>query len=986
MSGQLQLEEGSVLTLNERQYQVQRGVIDFIDDCRIVPSFDFQLATTARHYDITIGATGTPGDTQTTLTSDPSLPEPDIMALLVTGRTLDEMRGEEFEVARNQVFSYLGGRVGSTLGRSLEHATGLSTVKIEPNVIASEAEPTARLSVGQNLTDDLSLVYSTDLVNSSDQVWIAEYDVTRQFVTRTVRQSDGSFRFDFRHEVRLGGVPDQRRTKRTQQIIRSVSVSGSAPESEEDVRKAFKLKVGDKYDFFEVRQAVRRVNALYESRNRLQSRLRVDRVIHDNGVDLTLNITAGPEVVLVFEGSPPPRGFVNQARALWHRGMFDTQRADDIRDALKRRLVEQRYLDPKIEYGFDPEDQSTRRVTFCVDAATRFDRVDLAFTGAQGIGEKELKAVIKDQKLGPKVYTDPGSVTDLLQRLYRERGFLDAVVDGPEYQFDPATRQARAVLAVHEGPEYKIRQVLMAGNQVYDAPMLISKIPAVVGDPYRPAAAEASLTKLRELYWSKGYNEARSEYQVAVDRSQGVLDLHFNIEEGKRSVVAAIDVSGAQETTSNLVSSELEIQTGVPLDLSALSRSRKNLYSTRAFALVDITRNPLGDEADPPAAAEDGDVGNVNADGIPTVSSIEAASLLLQQPDDVPVRVNVAVREVQPFQIQYGASFDTERGPGVIVNIANHNSLGKAREIGLQTRYDSQIRDARIYFSQPTLHYFPLETIASVYYREERNPATSTTEAFNFDRQGVSIQQEMKLQDHYVWSYGYRFERSRNWSPDLAQPDPSPFTRVSPFTSTLTRETRDEVLDATQGSFLSQAVSVSPDWLGADSYLKYFGQYFRYFPLQPPRRKPFTNEIVRPRLVFASGVRLGLARGLNGETVPFSERFFAGGSTTLRGFGQNTIGPIGVDGVPLGGEAMLVLNNELRFPLFWLFDGVTFIDIGNVFDRVSNFSFLNLRADSGVGLRLHVPWFVVRVDYGIPFNPHLGEPRSRLFISIGQAF
>src|SRR4029450_9470062 len=187
---------------------------------------------------------------------------------------------------------------------------------------------------------------------------------------------------------------------------------------------------------------------------------------------------------------------------------------------------------------------------------------------------------------------------------------------------------------------------------------------------------------------------------------------------------------------------------------------------------------------------------------------------------------------------------------------------------------------------------------------------------------------------------------------DLAQPVRSLFSRVSPFTSTLTRETRDEVLDATQGSFLSQAVSVSPHWLGADSYLKYFGQYFRYFPLQPPRRKPFTNEIVRPRLVFATGARLGLARGLNGEGVPFSERFFAGGSTTLRGFGQNTIGPIGVDGVPLGGEAMLVLNNELRFPLFWLFDGVTFIDIGNVFDRVSNFSFLNVRGDSGVGLGL----------------------------------
>jgi outer membrane protein insertion porin family len=375
-----------------------------------------------------------------------------------------------------------------------------------------------------------------------------------------------------------------------------------------------------------------------------------------------------------------------------------------------------------------------------------------------------------------------------------------------------------------------------------------------------------------------------------------------------------------------------------------------------------------------------------DADVIPTVRSTEAPSLLLQESEDVPVRVNVAVREVQPFQIQYGALFDTERGLGGILNIANHNSLGRAREVGLQTRYDSQIRDARLYFSQPTLRAFPLETIASLYYRQERNPATSTTKAFNFDRQGVSIQQEVKLHDRYVWSYGYRFERSRNWSPDLAESAPPSFIRVSPFTSTLTREMRDDVLDATKGSFASQAFSFSPDWLGTDSYIKYFGQYFRYFPLQPARRKPFTNELVRPRLVFATGVRLGLARGLNGEAVPSSERFFAGGSTTLRGFAQNTIGPVGVDAVPLGGEAMLVINNEVRFPLVWRFDGVGFTDIGNVFDRVSGFSFLNLRADSGVGLRLHVPWFVLRVDYGIPFNRRPWESRGRLFISVGQAF
>ena len=175
MSGRLDLEEGGELTLNERRYDIQRGSVRFIDDRRIVPSFDLQLGTTAQNYDITVQASGTPSNTETTLTSDPVLPEPDIMALLVTGRTLDEMRGEEFEVARTEVLSYLAGRVGTTLGRTLQRATGLSTVRVEPNLIANETDPTARLTLGQDLTQNLSLVYSTDLVDSSDHLWLAEY-------------------------------------------------------------------------------------------------------------------------------------------------------------------------------------------------------------------------------------------------------------------------------------------------------------------------------------------------------------------------------------------------------------------------------------------------------------------------------------------------------------------------------------------------------------------------------------------------------------------------------------------------------------------------------------------------------------------------------------------------------------------------------------------------------------------------------------------
>ena len=277
------------------------------------------------------------------------------------------------------------------------------------------------------------------------------------------------------------------------------------------------------------------------------------------------------------------------------------------------------------------------------------------------------------------------------------------------------------------------------------------------------------------------------------------------------------------------------------------------------------------------------------------------------------MRVNVQLREVQPFQLRYGASYDTERGLGGILDVSNHNTLGKARVLGLSGRYDARLREGRVYLSQPSLKYWPVETTASLYYREERNAESALADPFNVDRFGVSIQQERKLSNAYVWSYGYRYERARKFA---AVPGAiGEIIAVSPLTSTFTREARDEMLDATRGSFTSHGLSYSPSWLGGDSsYLKYYGQYFHYFPLQPERRKPFTNEVLRPRFVYATGVRLGLARG-HGGRVPETERFYAGGSTTLRGFEQNAVGPVDADRIPTGGEALLVLNNEIRFPL-----------------------------------------------------------------------
>jgi outer membrane protein assembly complex protein YaeT len=948
MSGTLTVLEGGEITLNERRYAVERGTITFLEERRIVPSFDLRLNTSAGNYDVVLAVTGEPGDTETTLTADPALPEPDIMALLVTGRTLDEMRGEEGDVAKEQVLSYLAGRVGSQLGRGLEEATGLSDVRVEPNLIANEADPSARLTVAQELTDELRLVYSTDLTDSNDQIWVARYDVTRRFQTNAVRQPDSSYRLDFRHDVRFGGRPSPRRTARTPLVVSSVDVAVTgAGLNEAELRERIGYRAGDSFDYFKARDRVDDLQQLLQERGHLQARVRLDRSEADRSVALILRVEAGPLVKIAYEGARLPGKVDDEVRRQWNRGVFDSQRAGDATEAIREWLIAEQYLASEVTHRIDDASDGSRRVLFTIAPGVRFDRIELVFAGAAGIDPAELDSIVDEQDLELQLFTDPLVVTELLRRYYREEGYLSAELDAPAYAYEGNV--ARAIIQIREGPRFTVRKVAVKGNTVFDTGTLLAELPVVSGDPFLPRAAQAALERTREVYWRQAYNDVRSEYAIALDREAGAVDVEFAISEGPKSVIADLNVTGNEKTSKRLVDEQLEIREGQPLDLAALGRSRRNLYDTGAFSMVDITREAMATEA-----------------------------------ETKPVRLNVTLREVQPVQVRYGASYDTERGLGGILDVSNHNTLGKARVLGLAARYDGSVREGRVYLNQPSLRYWPVATTTSVYYREERNVETALTDPFNVDRYGLSVQQERELGNSYIWTSGYRYERARRLA--VVPGAVAETTTVSPLMSTFTRETRDEVLDATRGSFTSHGFSYSPTWLGGDdAYVKYYGQYFHYIALQPERRKRFTNEILRPRLVFATGVRIGLGRGFGGR-VPETERFYAGGSTTLRGFEQNSVGPVGPDGVPTGGEGLFVLNNELRFPLVGIVDGVTFLDIGNVFDRLSDFDVSDLRRAGGIGLRLRTPWFLLRGDYGVVLDRRQGEPRSRFYFSIGQAF
>jgi outer membrane protein assembly factor BamA len=443
-------------------------------------------------------------------------------------------------------------------------------------------------------------------------------------------------------------------------------------------------------------------------------------------------------------------------------------------------------------------------------------------------------------------------------------------------------------------------------------------------------------------------------------------------------------VSGNNETSKGMILEQVRVKPGAVLTTPDVSRARSNLYRTGAYQLVDVTHPVANDGA--------------------------ALSL---KPNQVPADLSVAVHEIRTFRILAGGYYDTDRGPGAIADTSNRNSLGDARVLGLRLRYDADLQEARLYFSQPFLRRFPVRTTGEHYFTREVEPA------FVSEIWGVSLGQEARFRNRYVLDYGYQVQRvqvfNRTAAPlastaetaqnggiftsgpssstDLiegAAPIP-PYShitrRLAPLTVTVSRDTRDDILDATHGQFFSNGLAIGFDFLGSqEQYVKYFAQYFRYLPLGKPLPVPFKHNLKRPRFVYAGGIRLGLAGGLGGQPLIQSERFFAGGGTTIRGFKQNDVGPKNPDGVPVGGNAMILINNEVRVPLWKFFDGAAFLDAGNVYARVQDFNPLKIRSSAGLGLRVRTPWVVIRADYGLKLGRHPGEPPGAFFVSVGQAF
>ena len=203
--GRADILEGDA-TFNGIKFRLERGDITFANPVAIEPQVNLQATTHVRNYDLDVTVTGTPDRLNVNYRSEPPLPKSDIIALLALGRTNEEseqLQEQSGQVPFSEVASamIINQAINSTVSSRLQKLFGVSRIKIDPQGLTTETNPTARgpqVTIEQQFANNVTLTYSTNVSQSSQQIIQGEYYFTRNISTVGTRDQNGVVSFDVR--------------------------------------------------------------------------------------------------------------------------------------------------------------------------------------------------------------------------------------------------------------------------------------------------------------------------------------------------------------------------------------------------------------------------------------------------------------------------------------------------------------------------------------------------------------------------------------------------------------------------------------------------------------------------------------------------------------------------------------------------------------------------------------------------------------------
>ena len=633
----------------------------------------------------------------------------------------------------------------------------------------------------------------------------------------------------------------------------------------------------------------------------------------------------------------------------WREGdSFYKEGYSEERDAVLELYRSKGFLNATVDIVAEEISPSRMRVTYFLDEGRKARIKKIRFEGNAALSDRRLKRVIKTRRaywfFGGR-YNEEKFEVDLLNvvEAYADVGRLEAEVTSTDFEYTKNGKRLVMFIFLREGPEYHVESIEIANNVAFGEEELWTDVHVDSGDLHNKSQIIEDAQAMEDRYTDNGYINARVVPQVTLDKAKKTTHVVHRVLEGELKYIREIDITGNSVTKDEVIRRQILLRPGERFDGSSYRMSKDRLNATQYFD-------------GPPRFRVDNDEEN-----------------------DRFTNILVDVDEGKTGNFNFGGAFNTDEGVAGFgelrlsnFDITNWPSLsGGGQEFTTRFSIGTVRTNLRVGFTDPEFAGYPISLGVDLFNERFRSRGGTS---FTQQTLGGQLRLGKRLSNFVTANATLRVtdvkisDLDTFVNPGLRELE-DPESTASIILG-LTRNTANDFRDPTRGARHTISVEVAGFGL-ANDFVKVNHDSIWYYGIKR-----------RDRLSFSFRTREGVAFPYGDkEFLPLQDRYFVGGSSTLRGYDFRDVGPkaqtfriiggqVFVDEEAIGGEFRILNTLEAKYKLNELVRLYTFFDSGGAWLVPEDFGFGDFKYSVGVGLGLQVPFLgPLRVDWGFPLNP-----------------
>lgn len=675
----------------------------------------------------------------------------------------------------------------------------------------------------------------------------------------------------------------------------------------------------------------------------------------DGKASVIVSGVEGPKVTVSFNGNKELNDRkLRDLLLIWSEHDIDATVIESSMGKIRQAYYESGYVDVQVSVQRTEEPGSVH-LAFTVDEGQNVLVDEVRIAGNRAFSDRQIRRLMATRR-SRLFWPRPLRIDvlegdrDAIAAYYTSAGYLEANVKTTVTRSEDGSRAVVAVI-IDEGIRTVTGRLLFEGNEAVPSAELEKAIRLRAGSAFSDRMVEEDRYRLLSVYAKRGYLYARVEAEkrqvprATAESRVATVDVLFRIEEDRPVRIGMVILRGNVETRDAVILRELAPGTGETYDYESMLQSQQRIYRYGYFSLAKF--EPIH-----PNEKE------YVKDMLFTMEERPAGAV--------------------EFGIGYG-DLDRLRG---FAEVSYRNLWRSAHYASLRMEASDILQRAAFTYRQPWfLGFRNLDSKLLVAWSDAKRINQETREIYYQTQKTAASYGAERNRKGFTTSLTYQFENVENYNVQPAavlSSEDSGRVLISSLNPAVVWDLRDEPFDPRRGSVHGANIKEAADFLGSEA--------------------EFTKATVQTtwfvsaaeNMVVALSGRAGMAwPHRDTAEVPIHERFYLGGSTTVRGYTQDSIGPGKFDAsgnrVPTGGSSMVQLNMELRIMAAGGSGFVLFTDAGNVWVE-RQIDLRDLRASYGAGFRYHTPVGPLRIDYGQKINRRSGESPGELHFNIGHAF